>query len=161
LQNFKRQHGLIVRIARFHSIVGDRAQWTGGKEKAHSALARKVAMAKDGDEIEVIGDGTQLRTFLYVKDCVAGIRTLMDSECEEPLNIGSDVIISINEYVELLQKISGKKLTLHHVPGPTGVIQRYCDITKAKQYIGWSPQVSLEEATRITYDWISEQVRLP
>ena len=158
LRNFQRQHGLIVRIARFHSIVGDRSQWTGGKEKAHSALARKVAMARDGEEIEVIGDGTQLRTFLYVKDCVAGIRTLMDSECEEPLNIGSDVTISIDDYVRLLQTISGKSLRIRHVPGPTGVLQRYCDISQAKQRIGWAPTVSLEEATRITYEWICEQL---
>lgn len=159
LRNFHRQHGLIVRIARFHSIVGDRAQWTGGKEKAHSALARKVALATDGSEIEVIGDGKQLRTFLYVKDCVRGIRTLMDSDCEEPINIGSDVTISIDEYVHLLQKISGKAITIRHVPGPTGVHQRYCDISKAKKLIQWSPTVSLEDATRITYEWISDQIQ--
>lgn len=158
LRNFQRQHGLIVRIARFHSIVGDRAQWTGGKEKAHSALARKVAMAKDGDEIEVIGDGTQLRTFLYVKDCVAGVRALMDSDCEEPINIGSDVTITIDEYVNLLKTISGKKLTIRHVPGPTGVRQRYCDISKARATIGWEPTVSLEEASQITYNWICDQL---
>ena len=160
LRNFQRQHGLTVRIARFHSIVGDRAQWTGGKEKAHSALARKVALANDGDEIEVIGDGTQLRTFLYVKDCIAGVRALMDSDCEEPINIGSDYTITIDDYVALLIKISGKQLRIRHVPGPTGVLQRYCDITKAKTLIGWTPRVSLEECTRITYDWICDQIRL-
>jgi len=159
LRNFQRQYGLTVRIARFHSIVGDRAQWTGGREKAHSALARKVALAADGDEIEVLGDGTQLRTFLYVKDCVAGIRALMDSDCEEPLNIGSDVTITIDEYVRLLISISGKSLRIRHVPGPTGVLQRYCDISKAKAQIGWSPRVSLEDCTRITYDWICDQIR--
>lgn len=158
LLNFQRQHGLTVRIARFHSIVGDRAQWTGGKEKAHSALARKVVMANDGDEIEVIGDGTQLRTFLYVRDCVNGIRTLMESDCSEPINIGSDVTISINEYVQLLQRISGKTLRIRHVPGPTGVRQRYCDISKAKNLIAWQPTVSLNDATRITYDWICDQL---
>lgn len=161
LRNFHRQHGLTVRIARFHSIVGDRSQWTGGKEKAHSALARKVAAAADGDEIEVIGDGTQLRTFLYVKDCVAGIRALMESDCEDPVNIGSDVTISIDDYVSLLQTISGKTLRLRHVPGPTGVLQRYCDISMAKARIGWAPTVSLEEATRTTYSWICEQLRQP
>jgi GDP-D-mannose 3', 5'-epimerase len=159
LRNFQRQHGLVVRIARFHSIVGDRAQWTGGKEKAHSALARKIALAAPGDEIEVIGNGKQLRTFLYVKDCVRGIRTLMDSDCEEPINIGSDVTISIDEYVHLLQKISGKAITIRHVPGPTGVHQRFCDISKAKKMIQWSPTVSLEDATRITYDWIAGQIQ--
>jgi nucleoside-diphosphate-sugar epimerase len=160
LRSFQRQYGLEVRIARFHSTVGDYATWDGGKEKAHSALARKVAMVEDGGGIEVIGDGSQLRTFMYVKDCVEGIRRLMDSDVQESINIGSDHLVSINQYLEVLKKISGKNFKLKYVEGATGTMRRGCDLTKARALLGWEPVVSLEEATRITYDWIREQLQL-
>lgn len=156
-RSFQRQYGLNVRIARFHSIVGDYSTWTGGKEKAHSALARKVAQVQDGGEIEVIGDGTQVRTFLYVKDCVKGIRSLMASDANESINIGSDYKVTINEYIELLRTISGKNFTIKHITGATGMMQRECDITKARAVLGWEPTTSFEEATRITYEWILKQ----
>jgi GDP-D-mannose 3',5'-epimerase len=156
-RSFQRQHGLNVRIARFHSIVGDYSTWTGGKEKAHSALARKVAQVVDGGEIEVIGDGTQVRTFLYVKDCVKGIRRLMDTDTNESINIGSDYKVTINEYIELLRTISKKNFTIKHITGATGMMQRECDITKARTVLGWEPTTSFEEATKITYEWILKQ----
>lgn len=173
LKSYQRQHGLSVRIARFHSIVGEHAAWRGGKEKAHSALARKVAMAVgqtsglgntkidvEGDTIDVIGDGKQLRTFLHVSDCIAGIRKLMASDCEEIMNIGSDETITIIDYVGLLKKISGKALNVRFIPGPTGVKERRCDSTKARRLLNWNPLVSLEDATRSTYNWIVEQLDL-
>jgi nucleoside-diphosphate-sugar epimerase len=157
-KNFQKQYGLIVRIARFHSIVGEYSTWCGGKEKAHSALARKVSMVEENGTIEIIGDGKQLRTFLHVSDCVCGIRTLMNSDCEEIINIGSDYTITILDYVELLKKISGKNFTIKCVDGFTGVHERGCNIEKARTLISWEPKVSLEESTRLTYDWITSEL---
>ena len=159
-RSFQRQHGLEVRIARFHSVVGDYSTWDGGKEKAHSALARKVAMVEDGGVIDVIGDGSQLRTFMYVKDCVEGIRRLMDSNINESLNIGSDYLVSINEYINVLRKISGKNFTINNISGATGTMHRECDLTKTRSLLGWEPITSLEESTYITYTWILSQCQL-
>lgn len=157
--SYQRQFGLNVRIARFHSIVGPESTWTGGKEKAHSALSRKVALVKNGGVVDVIGDGTQTRTFLYVEDCIDAIRLLMDSDINFPINIGSDRLISIINYVNLLQYISGKDFTLNFIDGPTGVKGRECSIEMIKQRLGWIPKITLEEATRITYEWIEGQVK--
>src|SRR5262249_4724045 len=115
--SFRKNYGVNVKIARFHSIVGPESQWTGGKEKAHSALARKVAQVEEGSYIEIIGDGTQLRTFLYVEDCIDAIRLLVQSKVEEPVNIGSDHLISINDYVSMLKEISGKRFLIKYVEG--------------------------------------------
>lgn len=157
-KNFQKQYGLIVRIARFHSIVGEYSTWCGGKEKAHSALARKVSMVEENGTIEIIGDGKQLRTFLHVSDCVRGIRTLMNSDCEEIINIGSDYTITILDYVKLLKKISGKNFTIKCVNGFTGVHERGCNIEKARTLISWEPKVSLEESTQLTYNWITSEL---
>ena len=159
LKSYQRQYGLVVRIARFHSIVGDYSTWRGGREKAHSALARKVAMAEENGTIDIIGDGKQLRTFLYVSDCIIGIRKLMASDCDEIVNIGSDEIISIYDYVQLLIKISGKNLNTRFISGPTGIKERQCDLTKVKSCINWQPSVSLEIATKITYEWIINELK--
>ena len=159
-RSFERQYGIQVRVARFHSVVGDYSTWDGGKEKAHSALARKVAMVEDGGVIDVIGDGTQLRTFMYVKDCVEGIRKLMDSDIHESINIGSDYLVSINEYIDLLRQVSGKTFTVKHISGSTGTMHRECDLTKARTLLQWEPVISLEESTRITYEWILSQCQL-
>lgn len=157
--SFYRQYGLEVRIARFHSIVGDYSTYRGGKEKAHSALIRKVLMVEDKGVIEVIGDGKQLRTFLYVKDCINAIVKLIRSDCREVINIGSDFVISINDYVNMIKDISGKDFTIKHIDGSTGIIERFCDITKVKKYLEWSPTYSLLDSTRITYDWISKELQ--
>lgn len=151
----KKQYGIDVRIARFHSIIGEYSTWCGGKEKAHSALARKVAELESCEgTIDVIGDGTQTRTFLYVKDCVQAVYALMMSDVETVINIGSSHLVSIKEYIELLEKISNKKIAIHFTNGPTGVLNRHCDTCLATELIGWSPEYSLEYATRITYNWI-------
>ena len=157
--NFHRQFGLEVRIARFHSIVGDFSVWDTDRAKAHSAIAYKIAKVPDNGTIEIIGDGSQIRTFLYVKDCVKAIIALMDSDCREPVNIGSDKPITINEYVGLLQKISGKQFNIKHIDGPTGVMYRYCDISKIKSYIDWDQTLFNEEVGKITYDWILSQMK--
>ena len=156
-QSFKVQYGLNVKIARFDSIVGEYAAFRGGREKAHAELARKVAMANDGDTIDIIGNGEQVRTFLYVKDCVAAVRIMMDSDCDEIVNIGSEEPITIHDYVHLLMDISNKILHINHVPGHTGVQERRCDITKMKK-LGWSPTTSLRNATQKTFDWINSEL---
>lgn len=158
-KSFEKQFGLNVFIARFHSIVGDYSVWNNDRAKAHSALIYKVIRAQENEEIEVIGDGEQIRTFLYVKDCICAIRTLMDQNCKKILNIGSDVCISINDYIKLIQKISGKNIRIKHIDGATGVKFRYCAIDEIKKECGWEPKISVEEATRITYDFIITQLK--
>jgi nucleoside-diphosphate-sugar epimerase len=158
LLNFRKQYGLNICIARLHSIVGEGSIWSGGKEKAHSALAAKVVKVEDGGTIEVLGDGSQIRTFLHVSDCISGIIKLMRSNCQEIINIGSDTPISINEYIEILKKVSNKTFYVKYVPGPTGVRARYCDISLAKTLIDWYPTVNIEEATKRTYNWIVSRV---
>jgi len=154
-----KQYGLDVFIARFHSIVGDYSVFIGDRAKAHSALAYKVAMVEDNGTIEIIGDGNQQRTFLYVKDCIKGIRALMNSNCKTILNIGSDKVISINEYVDILKHISGKKFNIKHIEGPIGVKFRHCNIEAIKKRCNWSPETSLEESTRITYNYITNEIK--
>lgn len=157
-QAYRKNYGLNIRIARFHSIVGPESVWTGGKEKAHSALARKVAAVEPGGVIDIIGDGKQIRTFLYVDDCIDAVIALMNSDIREPVNIGSDSLISITDYVLLLKKISKKEFNLNYIEGPTGVKERECSIEKIKNSLRWEPQVNLELATKLTYDWIKDQL---
>lgn len=160
-RSYERQYGLNVMIARFHSIVGPESTWTGGKEKAHSALARKVAQINRDDAdafIEVIGDGEQTRTFLFVEDCLDAIQMLMDSENKEIMNIGSPYLISINQYVSVLKDVSGKNFKIKYINGPTGVKGRECCIDKIKKELGWQPKTTLEESTKKTYDWIVSQL---
>jgi GDP-D-mannose 3',5'-epimerase len=159
-KSYARNFGLNVKIARFHSIVGPESEWSGGKEKAHSALARKVAAVIDGGAIDVIGDGTQTRTFLYVEDCVDAVRLLVKSSIDEPLNIGSDHLISIKDYVLLLMEISGKKFSLNFIDGPTGVKGRECSIEKISCLLGWRPKVDVREATTSTYLWIKSRLEM-
>jgi len=159
-KGFERQYGLNVRIARFHSIVGDYSVCFNDRSKAHSALALKVAEVEENGTIEVIGDGKQIRTFLYVKDCIKAIRALMNSECKKVLNIGSDYCVSINEYIDILKKISGKKINIKYINGPTGVKFRYCSIENIKKELDWEPETSLEESSKITYNFILEQLKI-
>lgn len=155
---FMRNEGLNVRIARFHNIYGANGIWKGGKEKAPSALCRKVAMAKTGEAIEVWGDGLQTRSFLYIDDCIEGIRQFMKSNFPGPLNIGSEEMISINDLAHLIIAISGKQLRVVNIAGPTGVRGRNSDNTLVAKVLGWQPQTSLKEGLTSTYRWIEEQV---
>ena len=148
-----------VRIARFHNIFGPEGTYDGGREKAPAALSRKVALAKDGDYIEIWGDGLQTRSFCYIDDCVEGVYSLMHSNFKEPLNIGSDRLISINEMVDLVAKIAGKKINKKHLlDKPQGVRGRNSDNTLCKKVLNWEPKIPLEQGLEKTYKWISNQI---
>ncbi|WP_425390059.1 NAD-dependent epimerase/dehydratase family protein [Ekhidna sp.] len=155
---YNRNHGIEVRVARFHNIFGPQGTWDGGREKAPAALCRKVAMAQENDVIEVWGDGKQTRSFLLVDECVEGVRRLMESDFTGPVNIGSEEMISINDYAKMIIDISGKKLTLKNIEGPTGVAGRNSDNTLIRQKLDWEPSMPLRKSTEITYRWISEQI---
>lgn len=158
-RSYARDYGMNIRIARFHNVFGPEGTWTGGKEKAPAALCRKVAEAEDGGEIYVWGKGDQTRSFLYIDECLEGIRRLMNSDIEEVINIGSDEMISINDLAKLIAKISGKNITVANVRGPEGVRGRNSDNTLIKEKLGWAPSASLESGLRKTYPWIQEQVK--
>jgi GDP-D-mannose 3',5'-epimerase len=154
------EHGMETRVVRFHNIFGPYGTYTGGREKAPAALCRKVAEADPGGTIEVWGDGEQTRSFCYIDDCVEGIYRLMQSNYPHPLNLGTDVMVSINELAQLIIKISGKPgITIRHVEGPQGVRGRNSDNTRLREVLGWEPQTSLEDGLRETYRWIEQQVR--
>ncbi len=157
--SYMRNYGVEVRIARFHNIFGPEGTWTGGREKAPAAICRKVAMAEDGGEIEIWGDGKQTRTFLYIDECLEGVRRLMDSDFTGPVNIGSEELISINDLAKMVIGFSGKNLKLKHVEGPQGVRGRRSDNTLIKEKLGWAPTKPLKEGMEITYRWIEEQVK--
>lgn len=157
---YAEDHGLPVRIARFHNAYGPYGTYEGGKEKAPAAICRKVALAPDGAEIEVWGDGEQTRSFMYIDDCVEGIYLLAQSDHATPLNIGSDELVSVNGLVDLVCTIAGKTLVkVHDLSKPQGVRGRNSDNTLCRQVLGWSPSVPLEEGLMDTYDWIES--RLP
>ena len=155
--SFYKNFNLNTRIARFHNIFGPEGTWDGGREKAPAAFCRKIALAKDGDVIEMWGDGKQTRSFLYIEECIRGIRKLMDSECFEPLNIGSNEMVSINRLAEITMKISNKNLKIRHIPGPLGVKGRTSDNRLIKEKIGWAPNYDLTKGLEKTYPWILDQ----
>ena len=155
---YARNYGLDVRIARFHNIFGPEGTFYGGKEKAPAAICRKVADSLMDEEIEVWGDGKQTRSFLYIDECIEGIRLLMNSDFTGPVNIGSDQIISINDLTKLIIKISGKRAGIKNIPGPQGVRGRTSDNTLIKEKLGWAPSQPLEVGLEKTYKWIQSQM---
>jgi len=155
---YARNYGLNVRIARFHNIFGPEGTWKGGKEKAPAAICRKVADSLMDEEIEVWGDGLQTRSFLYIDECLDGIRKLMDSDFEGPVNIGSDQMISINNLTKLVIKLAGKRAGIKNISGPTGVRGRTSDNTLIKEKLGWAPSQPLEVGLEKTYKWIQSQM---
>lgn len=166
---FHRNYGLDVRVARFHNIFGPQGTWTGGKEKAPAAMCRKVAEASDGDEIEVWGDGEQTRSFLYVDECVEAVLRLMESDFREPVNIGSEEMVSINELAQMAIDISGKDLKIKNIQGeefitkygftcPLGVRGRNSDNKLYKEKVGWEVSQPLIKGMEKTFDWVNEQV---
>ena len=155
---FQRNYGMEMRVARFHNIFGPEGTWDGGREKAPAALCRKIAETPDGGEIEIWGDGTQTRSFLYVDECLEGVTRLMRSDWVGPVNIGSEEMVSINELANMIMQVAGKQVTLNHIPGPLGVRGRNSDNRLIKQMLGWSPTESLHEGLAKTYPWILEQV---
>jgi GDP-D-mannose 3', 5'-epimerase len=157
--SFRRNYGLDIRVARFHNIFGEEGTWFGGKEKAPAAMLRKVCTANDGQEIEVLGDGLQTRSFLYIDECLEGIMRLMESDYFSPINIGSDEMVSINQLAQLAIDISGKELKIKNVPtNVQGVRGRNSDNTLIKEVLGWRPTQSLRTGMEKTYKWINEQV---
>lgn len=156
---YNRNHGMTNRVARYHNIFGPEGTWTGGKEKAPAAVCRKVAMAKSGEEIEIWGDGTQTRSFLYIDECVEGTLRLTRSEFEGPVNVGSDEMVSINQLVELVADIAGKDIRKNHIPGPLGVRGRNSDNRLIEQRLGWRPSQSLRKGLEATYEWVERQVK--
>lgn len=158
---FFRNHNLDVRIARFHNIFGPEGTWQGGREKAPAALCRKIAEEADGGEIEMWGDGEQTRSFLYIDECLEGVRRLVNSTSfRGPVNIGSEEMVTINEMAQMIMQIAGKKLTVKHVPGPVGVRGRNSDNHLIRAELGWAPSMRLKDGLAKTYAWIETQVAM-
>ena len=153
-----RNYGFDIRIARFHNIFGPEGSWKDGREKAPAAMCRKVAESEDGGQIEMWGDGEQTRSFLYIDECLEGVRRLMDSDFMGPVNIGSDEMVSINQLAEMAMNIAGKKQSIKHIPGPLGVRGRNSDNRLIKEKLGWEPSEPLYDGLIKTYQWISKQV---
>lgn len=155
--SYMRNYNLDVRVARFHNIFGPEGTWRGGKEKAPAAVCRKVA--ESNDTIEIWGDGIQTRSFLYIDECLDGMRKFMDSSFNGPVNIGSEEMVSINQLAEYVMEIAEKKLSIKHIPGPQGVRGRRSDNTLIYKKIGWKPSVSLKDGLKSTFKWINQQVK--
>jgi len=166
---FERNYKLNVRIGRFHNIFGPEGTWDGGKEKAPAAMCRKVAKSKDGQSIEVWGDGLQTRSFLYIDECIEAVQKLMDSDFTEPINIGSEEMVSINQLAQMAIDLSGKDLSINNLEGeafkkkyghevPMGVRGRNSDNKLFREYVGWEPNYPLARGMEHTYKWINSQL---
>ena len=157
--SYSRNHGIPVRIARYHNIFGPEGTWYGGKEKAPAAICRKVAYANLEDTIEVWGDGEQTRSFLYIDECIEATRRLMDSDFTEPINIGSEEMVTINQLVDTAAKVANKTIGKDHkLDAPLGVRGRNSNNDLIREKLGWDYSQSLEEGIRKTYNWIMSQI---
>ena len=157
---FKKDYGLDVRMVRYHNIYGPEGTYDGGREKAPAALCRKIALADNPGTIEIWGDGEQTRSFCYVDDCVRGTIMLMQSDHDQPLNIGSDRLVTINELADIIATVAGKTITRQHdLSAPQGVRGRNAELSLVKKVLGWQPEVDLEEGLATTYRWIDGMVR--
>jgi len=159
--HYREDYGIETRIVRFHNIYGPLGTWDGGREKAPAAMCRKVATAKltGESEIEIWGDGEQTRSFCYIGDCLEGVKRLMASDHGEPLNLGSDRLVTINQLADIVCELAGVSLRKRHIPGPQGVRGRNSDNTRLRRVLGWEPRISLEEGVGQTYHWIEQQVQ--
>jgi nucleoside-diphosphate-sugar epimerase len=155
---YQRNYGMDVHVARFHNIFGPEGAWKDGREKAPAALCRKIASAPDGGEIEIWGDGKQTRSFLYIDECLEGVRRFIESDFAGPVNIGSEEMVSINQFAEMIMGIAGKRLRVRHIEGPLGVRGRNSDNRLIRKKLGWAPSQPLEDGLRKTYAWIAQQV---
>jgi nucleoside-diphosphate-sugar epimerase len=159
-RHYCEDYGLKTYVVRFHNIYGPLGTYDGGREKSPAALCRKIALAKQVDEIEVWGDGKQTRSYCYIDDCIEGIYRLMHSDYHEPINLGTDRMVSIDQLVDIVAHIAGKKIAKRYdLNRPQGVRGRNSDNTRLRQVLKWEPQVSLEEGLRRTYNWIQEQLK--
>jgi nucleoside-diphosphate-sugar epimerase len=159
-RHYTEDHGLDTRVVRFHNIFGPLGTYEGGREKSPAAICRKVALASDGDEIEVWGDGEQTRSYCYIDDCIEGIWRLMRSDHRDPLNLGQDRLISINQLVDMIAAGAGKRIRKrYNLSAPQGVRGRNSDNTRLREVLHWQPEISLEEGLRRTYVWIESRVR--
>ena len=159
-QYYYEDYGMETRVVRFHNVYGPLGTYEGGREKAPAAICRKVALAKDGDEIEVWGDGKQTRSFMYVGDCVEGIHRIMRSDYHLPLNLGTDELVTIDQLVDIVAEIAGKRIRKRHdLSKPQGVRGRNSDNTKLREVLGWEPSTSLYDGLTPTYRWIEAQLR--
>jgi len=156
---YQRNCGVEVHIARFHNIFGPYGTWKGGREKVPAALCRKIAKVRDGGTIEMWGDGEQTRSFLYIDECLDGIRKLMNSNFSGPVNIGSEEIISINNFAKMIAEIAGKRINIEHISGPIGVRGRTSENSLIKDKLGWTPTRPLREGMEKIYEWIADQVK--
>jgi GDP-D-mannose 3',5'-epimerase len=158
-QYYLEDYGLETRAVRFHNVYGPLGTYEGGKEKAPAAICRKVALAPDGDEIEVWGDGEQTRSFMYVDDCVEGIHRIMLSDYPHPLNLGTDEMVTVNELVDSVARAAGKSIVKRHdLSKPQGVRGRNSDNAKLRQVLSWEPQILLQEGLVPTYQWIESEL---
>ena len=155
-KHYGRDFGIEVRIARFHNVYGPHGTWTGGREKAPAAFLRKAYTSEK--DFEMWGDGKQTRSFMYIEDCVEGILRLMASDFTEPINLGSDEMVTMNQMAEIAMGIAGKKLPIRHIPGPEGVRGRNSNNDLIKQVLGWAPSISLKDGLAKTFVWIKKQV---
>jgi GDP-D-mannose 3', 5'-epimerase len=156
---FAKNYNIRVRIARLHNVFGPRGSWNNGKEKAPAALCRKVAMCEQGGIVEVWGPGNQTRSFLFIDECIQGIRRIVDGEYGEPLNLGSERMVTINQLVNLIAELTGKTVTIKNIPGPRGVMGRTSDNSLIKQHLGWAPDDNLEVGLIKTYEWIMTEIK--
>jgi GDP-D-mannose 3', 5'-epimerase len=156
---YHEDYGFQTRVARFHNVYGPLGTYEGGKEKAPAAISRKVALAPDGGEVEVWGDGEQTRSFMHVDDCVEGIHRIMRSAYPHPLNLGTDELVTVNQLVDLVAETAGKRIVKQHdLSKPQGVRGRNSDNTRLKQVLNWEPQISLREGLASTYAWIESEL---
>ena len=156
---YRRNYGIQTHVARYHNIFGPEGTWTGGREKAPAALCRKVAMARSGDPIEIWGDGKQTRSFLYIEECIEATTRLLRSDFAGPVNVGSEEMVSINQLVDIISSIAGKRIEKRYIDGPQGVRGRNSDNQLIKERLGWVPSQSLRAGLEKTYAWIEHQVQ--
>ncbi|HLM01568.1 MAG TPA: NAD-dependent epimerase/dehydratase family protein [Pyrinomonadaceae bacterium] len=159
--HYRNDYGIETRTVRFHNIFGEKGTWEGGREKAPAAMCRKIAYAKltGNHEIEIWGDGEQTRSFCYIEDCVEGLFRLMRSDFPEPLNLGQDRMVTINQLADIIAAIADVQISKKHIDGPQGVRGRNSDNTKLREVLGWEPNISLEQGLATTYEWIEAQVK--